>query len=358
MTDANGEFVKVYLYLVRILNSGRAVTVADIADHFNLTEKDICRAIKYWISHDVLRLEYNQMNRLSGITLLPLEPKRNFKDLDNIAIFTAKNKPVLEEPQAIVDTIDVSEKVVEIEEDYEEEEEEISIPEKVKYSPKDILKKKKEDKAFGEIIYQLETFFNRPLTSTDSMSLIYIYEELGFSAKLLEYLIEFCVTSDKKSLRYMEKVAMDWYEKGINTVAKAKKSVVNYNSMYTTVLRQLGISRKTPTSIETEYINTWYQDYAFDKTVVLEACKRAITKNPQSANFAYVNGILESWHKQNVRNLSDIDALDKKWEESKKNNAKKKQTRSVNQFNNFTQKKMDDELDVLDKLFEEEVNSN
>lgn len=156
----------------------------------------------------------------------------------------------------------------------------------------------------------------------------------------------------------MEKVAMDWYEKGINTVAKAKKSVVNYNSMYTTVLRQLGISRKTPTSIETEYMNTWYQDYAFDKTVVLEACKRAITKNPQSANFAYVNGILESWHKQNVRNLSDIDALDKKWEESKKNNAKKKQTRSVNQFNNFTQKKMDDELDVLDKLFEEEVNSN
>ena len=105
MTDANGEFVKVYLYLVRILNSGRAVTVADIADHFNLTEKDICRAIKYWISQDVLRLEYNQMNRLSGITLLPLEPKRNFKDLDNIAIFTAKNKPVLEEPQAIVDKI-------------------------------------------------------------------------------------------------------------------------------------------------------------------------------------------------------------------------------------------------------------
>ena len=56
MTDANGEFVKIYLYLVRLLHSGNAVTVAGIADHFNLTEKDICRAVKYWIKQGVLQL--------------------------------------------------------------------------------------------------------------------------------------------------------------------------------------------------------------------------------------------------------------------------------------------------------------
>ena len=50
MTDANGEFVKVYLYLVRLLNGNRQISVAEIADHFNLTEKDICRAIKYWVT--------------------------------------------------------------------------------------------------------------------------------------------------------------------------------------------------------------------------------------------------------------------------------------------------------------------
>ena len=75
MTEANGEFVKVYLYLVRLLNSGRAVTVAEIADHFDSTEKDICRAIKYWIKQKVLKLEYTQDKVLTGITLLPLTPK-------------------------------------------------------------------------------------------------------------------------------------------------------------------------------------------------------------------------------------------------------------------------------------------
>ena len=54
MTDANGEFVKVYLYLIRLLNSKQQISVAEIADHFNLTEKDICRAIKYWVPASVV----------------------------------------------------------------------------------------------------------------------------------------------------------------------------------------------------------------------------------------------------------------------------------------------------------------
>ncbi len=75
MTEANGEFVKVYLYLIRLLSSKAPISVADIADHFNLTEKDICRAIRYWISEDVLRLDYDASGQLTGITLLPLHEK-------------------------------------------------------------------------------------------------------------------------------------------------------------------------------------------------------------------------------------------------------------------------------------------
>ena len=77
MTEANGEFVKVYLYLVRLLNSNSKISVAEIADHFNLTEKDICRAIKYWISRDVIKLNYDGKGHLNGIVLLPLHNPQN-----------------------------------------------------------------------------------------------------------------------------------------------------------------------------------------------------------------------------------------------------------------------------------------
>ena len=43
MADANDAQLKVYLYLLRKLSSGRPTTVMDIADKFNHTEKDIHR---------------------------------------------------------------------------------------------------------------------------------------------------------------------------------------------------------------------------------------------------------------------------------------------------------------------------
>ena len=73
MTDANGEFVKVYLYLIRLLNSKQQISVAEIADHFNLTEKDICRAIKYWVTKDALRLTFDGKGQPTGIVVLPLK---------------------------------------------------------------------------------------------------------------------------------------------------------------------------------------------------------------------------------------------------------------------------------------------
>ena len=48
MRDANGEFIKVYLYLLRCEDGNMPVTVSDIADKLNMTENDILRALKYW----------------------------------------------------------------------------------------------------------------------------------------------------------------------------------------------------------------------------------------------------------------------------------------------------------------------
>ena len=44
MTSANGEFVKIYLYMIRLQSIGRPVSIQEIADHFQCTQKDVCRA--------------------------------------------------------------------------------------------------------------------------------------------------------------------------------------------------------------------------------------------------------------------------------------------------------------------------
>ncbi|HCJ07424.1 MAG TPA: DNA replication protein DnaD [Lachnospiraceae bacterium] len=384
MTDANGEFVKIYLYLVRLLHSGNAVTVAGIADHFNLTEKDICRAVKYWIKQGVLQLEYTKDKKLTGITLLPLSPKEEDAEDDTLeSLFSAdaseesnttesnnyksstagsQTKASASMTAATQDTalsgnntsMQPTDVASSIADPATEQISQSAVPKKIAYKPS-FIASKKEDEDFGNLLYQTETYFGKPLTQSDIHSLLYIYEELAFSPELLEYLVEYCVSINKKSCRYIEAVAIEWYKNGIVSVEDAKVASKNYNSIYVAVLKQLGIPRRVPTPTETAFIDTWYNTYSFNKNIIMEACKRAITARPHSANFNYVNGILESWHKQNVRKLSDIEELDRKWAAEKKKKSTSNKT-SSNQFNNYQSSTDASVVNEFEHLFLQETN--
>lgn len=359
MTEANGEFVKIYLYLVRLLNSGRAITVAEMADHFHLSQEDICQAIRYWIKQGILRLEYTTDKILTGITMLPLTPKA--PDRGNTSLLSLLEEDI-DAPTQIDQTPPkrkgrgTAAKPVYAESAAAEEiKDSATIPKKVSYKAA-FIEEKKNDEDFGNLLYQTETYFAKPLTQSDINTLLYIYEELCFSPDLMEYLVEHCVSIGKKSCRYIEAVALDWYKNGITSVKEAKNAAQNYNTIYLSVLKQLGIQRRVPTPAETAYIDTWYNTFAFDKNIIMEACRRAVTSNPHSANLHYVNGILENWHKQNVRSLSDIQVLDKKWETEKKRKATSGKASSGSQFNQYQSSTDSNVLSEFEELFLQETN--
>ena len=55
LAEANGEYVKVYLYLLR--HKDEPVSLERIADGLNHTEADIRRAVLYWEKLGVLKLQ-------------------------------------------------------------------------------------------------------------------------------------------------------------------------------------------------------------------------------------------------------------------------------------------------------------
>ena len=69
MTDANDAQLKVYLYLVRMMNAHLETSVGDIADRFNYTEKDVLRALKYWKDKDILDLDLDENGSVTGVHL-------------------------------------------------------------------------------------------------------------------------------------------------------------------------------------------------------------------------------------------------------------------------------------------------
>ncbi len=356
MTEANGEFVKVYLYLVRLLNNNSDITVAQIADHFNLTENDICRAIKYWISRDVLKLHYDGKGQLNGIVLLPLHPPvSEFKlQSDVVSILRAdidepaKQEIVVAEPKlTVVPDTNTSQPVST----------ELAAPAKPKFTQTD-LEDKLNDDDWQDIVYQVETLFGKQISMRDIQTLLYVYDTLGFDVDLFEYLIEYCTTMNKKNCRYMEAVAIAWYKDGIKTRQEAKEQSNITTGIAKTLFKLLGIRRSYPTNIEQAYISTWSKDFGFTPELIELACNKALAAKPSSANFSYINGILENWNKNNVKTIADVEKLDKAFAISmQKSQATRMNTGSnVSSFNNFKQTKLDDQLDEMEELFLKEVN--
>lgn len=70
MPKANGEFVKIYLLLLRLVNTGCSdLSTTMIADKFNMLESDVIRALKFWSEQNLLSLSLDRCGNINGIRL-------------------------------------------------------------------------------------------------------------------------------------------------------------------------------------------------------------------------------------------------------------------------------------------------
>lgn len=323
MTDANGEFVKIYLYLLRLMNAPEAAfSISSIADRFEHTEKDIRRALSYWERMHLLRLEYDSQNNLTGVYLLDSMPSAA-KDVptDSTAV-TADARP---------------------EEAVMEPEADDAAPARKSYTADDILAFTQSEDA-TELLFITERYLGRTLTPTDTDTILYFYDGLGFSTDLIEYLVEYCVSKGHTSIRYIEKVALRWAEDDITSVEQAKQASNLHNQTYFTVMRALGITGRNLVPAETAFIDKWKNTYGFSSELISEACQRTIQATHQPS-FEYTDSILTNWLKKDVKSPADIARLDAEFQSRKKPsstaNAASANTTAKNKFNNFEQRSYD-----------------
>lgn len=352
MPQANGEFVKIYLYLIRcISDSSMHISVSLLADKFNHTENDVVRALRYWEKAGLISLVYDSREKeLIGITLL--SSNDNSKEINDINSNRDNESATCIE---IINNNSISHEVPNIDVPIIVE----SIAErkpKTTYTSSQ-LKQFAEKEDLSQLLYIAQKYLGKTLTSTETNSIIYFFETLKFPSDLIEYLIEYCVSKEHKSMRYIEKVALSWADAGIKNVSQAKKEITLHNNNMYSVMKAFGISNRNPGIREQEFINKWNDVYCFDSEIIIEACNRTIQVTHQPS-FEYADSILSKWKEKNITRLSELKALDEQFSQSKnskerivtqKTGSSKSTTSSSlsnNKFNNFPQREYDfDELE-------------
>ena len=335
MPEANGEFVKVYIYLLRSLsNAPVSFSLEQMADRLLCTERDILRALKYWAKQELLVLDFTDSDKLCGIALL--SPDKHTENASSVSAsvetVSTVEQPAIQAASAPSAAVEPSVPTGKASSDKKQE----LTPERIR--------ELKQNEEIIQILYIAEQYLGKTLSPTESQKLLFFYDGLGLSADLIEYLLEYCVSHNHKSIRYIEKVAIAWAEEGITTVEQAKRSNSRYNKEYFTILKALGITNRNPVETEITLMDTWLKTYCFSMEIFQEACNRTVLQTGQ-ASFQYTDKILEGWKKKEVKTLDDIRSLDD--EHQKRRQSKKAASRkpaapaSNNRFNNFEQREYD-----------------
>lgn len=383
MPKANGEFVKVYLYLLRATGSGAGIaTISEIADHFSNTEADIVRALNYWASEGILQVQTGADGQIIGINLCSLSvsgmqaAQSNIQSAvaDNAAQNNLQNSVVNNATQNNLQNSVVNNAAQNIStvntrmQDSVVEKLKSQTPDKAASSQKeytlDEIKEFRKNPDISELFFIIETYLKHTLSSTDTNMVLYWLDELHFSTDLVEYLVEYCITKGHSSLRYMNKVALGWADAGIKTVDQAKDDAAAHSQIYYSVMKALGITGRNLVDSEVSLINKWVGEYGFDIELVKAACSKTISAI-QKPSFEYTDSILANWRKKDVHTLKDVEVLDANFAKANKASAtgssqgtnaangsskpKSNNSSSKNKFNNFNQRNND--YDKLEKLF-------
>ena len=394
MPHANGEYVKVYLYLLRCANTGRELSLSSIADVFEHTEKDIQRALAYWEKQYLMKLKMKPDGAVISVTFMdpstaagyagltsaaqerdqgPVITGLTGKTAENVSGSgssheyrqgqtavsgygqgqvsagaggygqkqTAAGTGVYGQKQTAAGTggYGQSQASAGVSGYGQKQSAGHSVVSSTVPSPERVTALS-EQQNLRQLFFIAEQYLQRPLNSSEQSDFIYYYDTLKFSTDLIEYLLEYCISKGSASRHYMKKVALAWAEAGITTVMQAKQETNLYNKNYFTIMNAFGIKGRNPAAPELEYMSRWINEYGFTMDIILEACRRTICQTHQP-NFQYADKILSQWREKKVTSAADIQKLDLQRLKEKAKPAEKPPRASGNRFNNFTQRDYD-----------------
>ncbi len=191
----------------------------------------------------------------------------------------------------------------------------------VRLSGKELEKRVKESSDVKLLISETEKHFGKNLIPSEASVLVSLYDWAGLSVDILLMIISYCASINKNNMRFVEKLALEWIDKGIDsheTVASHIMQLTEKNANESAVKTTFGIYNRSLTTREKNFIHSWFVDMHFD----IDMIKLAYEKNVDATNnmsFNYINKILTSWNEKGVRTPAQVEEEQKNYTDSRKN---------------------------------------
>lgn len=377
MSKMSSTVIKVYLFLLYQFNHNyKYLDLDEIADRLNLTETDIFRAIRHLAKENLLLSETKDGKYLS-VALPEITPPAaeslcrpehsghtagggpDFNDHTAEAQpdFFASQAPNSASEESLTAPKKPDDLVPEVWQSASNTTTPVMAPaaEPAEHRPAysaELIEDFAKNKDGDQLIFYTQTLLKKNLTPNDLHILFGLKDWLKMSDTLIYFLIEHCAERNHTHLSYIEKIAIDWHEKQIETVEQAKDYLASYPSYYYTVLKAYGIYNLAPIPAQIKMIDKWLKNYQLPMDLIVYACEKTILQAGKP-ELNYTDSILKAWKEKQLLSREQVD-------QAEANKPKKAPTQTAaghstkpaaavktTTFNNYTQRHED--YDAIEK---------
>ena len=159
-----------------------------------------------------------------------------------------------------------------------------------------------DDKGIQTLIDEAQSAFGRTLKPTESETIVSIYVRYEMPPDIILMLLHYCMSIGKSAMAYIEKVAQDWCERGIDTHERVEAEILRLSQQDEsdrTMRSIFGISGRNITTREREFYLHWVDELGFKQPLIRLAFERTADQKGK-LSFAYMNAILTNWHKKGI----------------------------------------------------------
>lgn len=292
LSEASGDFIKVYLYILFLSKYGKDIKINDLAKKLGLQFPVIQEALKYWEEKGTIT------KKGTGFII------NNLQEIELHKLY----KP------------------------------------NVALSVEDIEKNEKNETR-ARLVETINNCYFQGIMSPSWYADIDLWiKKYGFDEGVMMALFRYCHNRSALHRNYMQAVAEAWYKNNVKTFSDLEAYDLKQEKLQKiekAIQKKLGISRPL-TEYEKAYIQKWNIDFNYGLDVIEIALKKTTSRTTLS--FDYLDKIITDW---NTRELKTAEEIQNYLAEFKAQTKRNKELEKKVKYNNFEQRKYEN----LDNLY-------
>ncbi len=149
-------------------------------------------------------------------------------------------------------------------------------------------------------------------TTAETETVIGLLDYLSLDPEYILLLCAHAAKRGKKSLRYIEKMAISCHDAGILTYEQLEEHLkgVDEAADAEAVLREMfGIGKRSLVKKEREAFFRWIAEWQMPLDVIARAYEIAVTRTNEPS-VPYTNAILEKWSAENIRTVDEVERFE------------------------------------------------